>query len=73
MPKDEDLELIQKALDTLGEYFDAVQIFATRHEESEGGTIRVSKGVGNYYARYGHIALWMQKQKDVDDEPDADE
>jgi hypothetical protein len=58
-----DLTKIQDALNVLCEHFDAVHIFASRHEpETEDGTVSVQKGVGNWYARYGQITEWMVKQ-----------
>lgn len=60
----EDLALAQQHLDALGEHFDTVQIFCSRHEagESEGGTINVTVGSGNTFARYGQISLWIVAQ-----------
>ncbi len=56
----DDIKRIEACLQHLGEYFDAVHIFATRHEAGEeGGTIKVQKGVGNWYARYGQIHEFM--------------
>lgn len=57
------LELIKKAAFELGEHFDAVQIVATKHNDQDTGTSSWSYGVGNYYARYGHIAQWLEKEK----------
>ena len=49
-----DVNRVNKALEELGEHFDSVHIFATRHESGEsGGTININKGVGNWFARYG--------------------
>lgn len=56
----EDLRRIDDAVKMLTEHFDAIQVFVTRHESGElGGTVRVSKGVGNWYARYGQIKHWI--------------
>lgn len=56
-----DLELLRKAVDTLGEHFDTVQIFTTRHDPAgENGTVSVNKGCGNWFARYGQIKLWTK-------------
>ena len=59
--KDQDLELLQKAIDTLGEHFDSVQIFATRHDTD--GTKSIQKGCGNWFARYGQVREWMLKEE----------
>ncbi len=57
---EQDAALIWKALHSLGEHFDSVHIFATRHEPAEAkGTITFNDGVGNWYARYGQIREWL--------------
>lgn len=58
-----DVEIVRKHLDALGEYFDSVQIFATRYEaEIENGTVAVNMGIGNWYARVGHVKQWILKE-----------
>jgi len=58
-----DVAMVRQHAEQLGEHFDSVQIFATRHEPgSLGGTVTVHLGVGNYYARYGQVCEWMVKQ-----------
>lgn len=58
--KNEDLARIRKAVDELGEHFDTVQIFASRHESGEhDGTLRITLGVGNWFARYGQVHCWL--------------
>lgn len=55
-----DVKRIDECLAHLGEHFDSVMIFATRNESGESdGTIRVQKGVGNWYARYGQVRQWI--------------
>lgn len=57
-----DLEIIQRAIDLIGERFDTIQIFTTRYEsEKDGGTINVQKGTGNWFARYGQVKTWIVK------------
>ncbi len=59
----DDLERVKAACRTLGDYFDTVQIFATRHEAfKHDGTVNVAYGEGNWFARYGLIAEWMLRQ-----------
>lgn len=62
---DEDLARLQSALDLVSEHFDAVHIFATRHEPGEGGTIACNKGVGNWHARYGQIREYVTKEEEA--------
>lgn len=57
---DEDMNRLKKAAAELGEHFDSVQIFATRHEPAlTTGTIAAHHGVGSYYARYGQVREWV--------------
>lgn len=59
-----DISLVKKALEQLGEHFDSVQIFCTRYEpEIEDGTIQVSKGIGNWFARYGSVKEWTIREE----------
>lgn len=56
-----DVKRIQDALDALSEHYDTVQIFATRHEAgSLDGTLNFQRGVGNWYARRGQVADWLE-------------
>ncbi len=65
--KDKDIELLDDAASKLGEHFDAVHIFASRHEsEIEDGTISVNSGVGNHHTRYGQIKRWVIRQDEYD-------
>lgn len=60
-----DIALLQKHLSELSEHFEHVHIFAGRHEPStEGGTISVNKGSGNWNARVGQIHQWMIYQNE---------
>lgn len=57
-----DLEPVKTAARELMKQFDAVQIFAVRHEGSNG-TVNVRYGLGNIFARYGLTNLWCKDQK----------
>lgn len=58
--READLERVKVAAQSLGEHFDSVQIFVTRHAAyEENGTIKVNYGEGNWFSRYGQIAEWM--------------
>ena len=46
--------LDQKAAE-IAEHFDTVQIVATRHDGSDGGTFWITRGRGDSYARYGAL------------------
>jgi hypothetical protein len=60
---DPDVVMIEKAIETLGEHFDTVQIFCTRSEGQAEGTTFVTRGTGNWFARYGSIRLWMEREE----------
>jgi len=60
------MKLLDDALKVLGEHFDSVQIFCSRHESTlEDGTVLACKGIGNWYARYGQVQEWIVKQDEV--------
>lgn len=45
----------------IGEHFQNVQIFASNTmDDGEGGTMSLSKGAGNFMARYGQCRLWVK-------------
>lgn len=59
--RDEDRDRVKKMVEQLGEHFDTVQIFATRHVPGDdNGTICVNRGSGNWCARYGQITEWVK-------------
>lgn len=61
-----DLKVLNRVINELGEYFDTVQIFVTRHEPAvENGTLEYNGGVGNHYARLGHVQAWLEDQKNA--------
>lgn len=63
--KDEDLDRVKRACETLGEHFDTVQIFVTRHEPGiEDGTINITWSEGNWFARYGQVREWLVKAEE---------
>lgn len=55
----QDVQRVKKAAEALGEHFDSVQIFANRVDAE--GTISLSHGCGNWFARYGQIVEWRVK------------
>ena len=56
-----DFEMVKAAVDKLGEHFDTVHIFTTRHEPTDGGTFNITYGVGNWFARYGQAREFVVK------------
>lgn len=60
--KDVDMDRVKKACEALGEHFDTVQIFVTRHEPAtEDGTINIAWSEGNWFTRYGQVREWLIK------------
>jgi hypothetical protein len=59
----EDMRIMRQHVEQLGEHFDSVQIFATRHEAGiEDGTVSCNLGSGNWFARYGQVKEWLVKR-----------
>lgn len=57
-----DFQRIKKAVEDLGEYYESVHIFVTRHDSGgAGGTINLNMGCGNWFARYGQVTEWILK------------
>lgn len=63
--EDRDKGLLRKHVEQLGEYFDSVTILCTRHEpEVEDGTINISDGCGNWFARFGQVREWLIRSEE---------
>ena len=61
--KDHDLSIVRKACGELMMHFDSVQVFVTRYEPSnDHGTVNVHCGRGNWFARFGQVQHWMDRQ-----------
>jgi hypothetical protein len=64
--QDRDTDLLKSHVAKLMEHFESVQIFATRHMQSElGGTVNVQFGAGNWFARYGQVRAWVVKEDEL--------
>lgn len=63
MPDDElrshDEKIVNAAVADLLRHFDTVQIFVTRQEPGNAGTVGFSDGLGNWYARMGQVRQWV--------------
>jgi len=55
-------ELVSRTAAQLGEHFDTVQIFVTRHRGEDTTTAAYEHGVGNFLARYGQVVEWLAMQ-----------
>lgn len=67
--------LVKRACQELGEHFDSVQIFVSRHEQGiEDGTLDASWGAGNFFSRYGQIKFWLlQQESGLGENPDLED
>jgi hypothetical protein len=52
-------DVVEKAAKDLGEHFECVQVFASRHEGGDVGTQYIDSGVGNHLAREGQVSEWL--------------
>lgn len=60
-----DMRIVRSHVTQLAEHFDTIQVFCTRHMETElGGTIVLHLGSGNWFARYGGVREWVIKQEE---------
>lgn len=66
--KAQDLATVAGHITALMEHFDTVQIFCTRYDSDDGGTVNVASGKGNYFARKGHIEQWLEGEEEGDEE-----
>lgn len=60
-----DIELCRRAAEQLGEHFDSVQIFVTRHTPEQGGTRHVAWGSGNWFTRFGQVGNWLELEQEA--------
>lgn len=59
---EQDLEIVKKAAEQLGEHFDSVVILTTRYDPAvEQGTTNINWGCGNWFARYGQVREYLIK------------
>ena len=67
MSKDQpEVEIVRRAVLSLGEHFDPVQIFVTRSEEcGKQLTTNINLGSGNWFARYGQVKEWVVKEEEA--------
>lgn len=54
---------IEEICEELTLYCDSVQIFCTKHHGADNATTQFQNGRGNYYARVGQVALWLEKEQ----------
>jgi hypothetical protein len=71
--RDHDQKIVNKALDQLLLHFDSAEVFVTRLDGEK--TVAGAFGRGNWYARYGVVAEWVDNGGglDVGESEEADE
>lgn len=64
------LAKIRPHVEALRLEFDTVQIMCTKVKSNEDlahptdeGTYQFSLGAGNWYARYGHLSIWVERER----------
>lgn len=55
---------VDQALDSLGEFFESVQIIAT--DSDVDGSTYIARGRGNFYARKGSVQQWLENDRHDD-------
>lgn len=55
-------QILDACVARLSEHYDAVEILVTRHDN--GKTKATSKGSGNWYARYGMAAEYVERMEE---------
>jgi len=61
--KNPDFIRVIQAVNALAEHFDCVEILVSRHENGvANGTMHISYGAGNWFARYGQVRQWLIQQ-----------
>ncbi len=60
-----DFKRVREVAEALSEHFDTVQIFCTRYDGKDIGTLTVATGLGNWYARTGHVDEWLLKEREA--------
>lgn len=59
-PSDADVQRVMQHVEALGEHFEMVHIFCSRHSPTDKPpTMAVNRGSGNWFARYGQIKEWV--------------
>jgi hypothetical protein len=62
---DRHTKALAKALDDLTPFFDTIQIFVTKHiDTNEEMTKALTIGAGNIFARIEQVKIWATKQED---------
>ena len=58
---DREMALLEQHVNQLAEHFDSVQIFVTRSDPQQDGTVNANRGTGNWFTRYGQVRSWLVK------------
>lgn len=58
--------VVKKCVEQMGEHFDTVQVFVTRHPNDRVGTFGRAWASGNWYARVEQARLWVKNGEEQD-------
>jgi hypothetical protein len=61
LTSEEAFELLRKHVAQLSEHFESVHVFVSVHDGDHKGTFALDYGSGNFYARYGQVKEWIEK------------
>ncbi len=67
-----EIDEVDKHVDALRQKWDSVTIFVSREAGAEdmsigreaGNTISISRGIGNWFSRFGMIRMWLVDQEE---------
>jgi hypothetical protein len=59
---EQDMDVLRRHAAMLGEHFDTIQIFVTRHVAEDDDTITAHYGTGHWLARLGQVRDWVIQQ-----------
>jgi len=66
MEKDGRLKIIENHCKELMKFFDSVQIFCTKADKDNGGSLaNYEYGDGNYLARFGQIKMYVIREEEA--------
>lgn len=65
MDEEQTAKIVQRKVHELLEHFDNVQIFVSTLQKPSGETASFQMGGGNWHARRGQIAEWMEQEDEA--------
>jgi hypothetical protein len=72
MSQEEVCKILDNHVTALMEHFGAVQIVVSGYDPEDKSTLSASRGSGDFNARYGAVARWLNAMDADDDMPTDD-